>query len=310
MDFILLFFVVMMSALVSPEFFRRFGIPYSTALIITGFVLGPSVLGGLYPDDVLQAMATMGILFLMFSAGLELKPEIMTQIGKKPIIISLFNGVIPFVGGYLLSRHLGLSIRTSLLLGILFISSSAGVVIPVLRELNLIKKPVGRTIISSVVIQDMASLIILTAYLRKFVSPGDISLPLYFLLVLIFILSLLIIIPKVAKNYFDTVDRRDKFEKKIRFTIIALMLITILAEFLHLHLIISAFIVGIAFASVMDRDLEEKINTVAYSFFIPVFFILLGMEMNPNVVLESREGLFLCIYIIAVSYTHLTLPTN
>lgn len=293
-DFILVFFVVMFSSLLGPSFFQRFGIPYSTALIITGFFLGPYMFQAVGGDSelyTLQSLATVGILFIMFSAGLELKYEVLKKMGGSAIFIAIVNGAIPFLTGLWIGKYLGLDTNSALIIATIYVSSSIGIIVPVLKESGLLKKTIGKNIIASIVLEDIASLIILTIILQVVLKTGNIPISLYFVIIMLFVLSVIYFVPKVAKKYFSLYSGKDMFEVKIRFVFITLLLITILSEFLHLHLIISAFIVGLAFVPVIDSELEDKINTVAYSFFIPVFFIVIGLEIDPFVIFRASESL-------------------
>ena len=85
----------------------------------------------------------------MFSAGLEIKMDVVRKVGRSALTISLFNGLIPFFVGMWIAGGLGLEPPADLLLGVLFVSSSVGIVVPTLIELGVFKTELGRLVVYS-----------------------------------------------------------------------------------------------------------------------------------------------------------------
>ena len=289
MDFILLFTFILFFSLIGPSVFKRVGIPYAVALILLGFFLGPHGIKAIPIDQSLHDFSIVGLLFLMFSAGIEIKMDVVRKVGRSALTISFFNGLIPFLVGMWIADVLGLESPANILLGVLFVSSSVGVVVPTLIELGLFKTDLGRLVISSVVLQDILSLIGLTFILQTAAHTGSVTDPYsYFLVIVLFLATVMVFVPRLTRKYITSFRKEDDdvFEMKFRFILITLLFVTIIAEFFGLHQIIAAFITGIACSSAVDKRMEEKFNTVGYGVFVPIFFVYIGMETDFSVLLS------------------------
>ena len=292
MDFIILFTFILFFSLVGPSVFKRMGIPYAVALILLGYFMGPHGIQAIPIDKTLHDFSIIGLLFLMFSAGLEIKMDVVRKVGRSALIISFFNGLIPFFVGMWIAGGLGLEYPANYLLGVLFVSSSVGIVVPTLIELGVFKTDLGRLVISSVVLQDILSLVGLTFILQTVAQTGKVNDPYsYFLLISAFLFTVLYFVPKLTKKYIKSFHEEDEdvFERKFRFIFITLLFVTFIAEVFGLHLIIAAFITGIACSAAVDKRMEEKFNTVGYGVFVPIFFFFIGMETDFSVVLSSSS---------------------
>ena len=301
MDFIILFTSILFFSLIGPSLFKRIGIPYAVALILLGFLLGPYGIEAIPIDQSLHDFSIIGLLFLMFSAGLEIKLDVVHKVGRSAGIIALFNGAIPFVTGLWIAGVLGLQSPANTLLGVLFVSSSVGVVVPTLIELGLFKTNLGRLVVSSVVLQDILSLIGLTFILQTAAHTGRVSDPFsYFLVILLFLATVMVFVPWFTRKYITSFTKEDDdvFEMKFRFILITLLFVTIIAEFFGLHQIIAAFITGIACSSAVDERMEKKFNTIGYGLFVPIFFVFIGMETDFSVLL-SPGNLWVSVLVIS-----------
>ena len=97
---LLSFFIILASGLVFSELFRRLHLPYVTALILAGILIGPYFLDLMEIDGTIAFLGSIGAVFLMFIAGAEVKIESFKDIGKSIFILAMFNGLIPFMFGY------------------------------------------------------------------------------------------------------------------------------------------------------------------------------------------------------------------
>ena len=187
MEFLPFFLILLVSVMFSFAF-RRFNLPWVLALIVAGIFLGPYGFKLVEINTAIEFMGQIGLIFLMFMAGLETKLSSFRNFQKSIITISLLNSLIPFGVGYLIGFSFGFDIMASLLLGIIFMSSSIAVIIPTLESTKMINTKLGRSIISATIIEDIASLVLLSILLQS-VNPIT-ALPLpsfYFLLIVILI---------------------------------------------------------------------------------------------------------------------------
>ena len=159
MDYLLFFLIIIGAAFLLPELAKRIHITYVTSIIIAGLLIGPFGFKILDLGDIASFLAFIGAIFLMFTAGLDVGLSSLRRIGKRSIIIALFNGIIPFVVGYYIAYYFGYDLVTSLILGAIFVSSSIAIVVPSLKETKLAETDLGKIIIASTVFQDIASLL-------------------------------------------------------------------------------------------------------------------------------------------------------
>ena len=130
MAYFLLFLIWIAAAFFFPVMLRRFQIPWVTAVIFAGMILGPNGLGVVNPAEVMDFLATIGLVFLMFTAGLDTKFSVLKKAGKDVIYFSIVNLVVPFATGCFVGFYLGLDSIAALVLGVCFSSSSVGLIVP------------------------------------------------------------------------------------------------------------------------------------------------------------------------------------
>jgi len=138
------FFLVLLAGLVFSEIFARLHLPFVVALIVAGILIGPFGLEWFTPDDTFEFLGQIGLIFLMFMAGLEIRFSTFRKLGKGVPVLSLLNGLVPFAVGIGIALYFGYNWTAALLLGIIFISSSIAVIIPSLQANNLFQSRLGK----------------------------------------------------------------------------------------------------------------------------------------------------------------------
>jgi Kef-type K+ transport system membrane component KefB len=283
MTSILAFFIILVSGLIFSEIFKRLHLPYVTALILSGILIGPFFLNLIKLDETILFIGSIGLVFLMFIAGSEIKLESFRKTGKEVLFIALLNGLIPFLVGFSIGFIYNFSIMTCLILGTIFVSSSVAVIIPSLEVTKLIDTKIGKGIVSATVFEDIASLILLSILLQSFTQKTPIPIPLYIPLIVLIVIILKLVIPKIQELYHFNKVGRDLFESKLRFVFAVLLATVILFEFIGMHSIVAGFIIGILLEGSIKGKVEEKIRTFSYGLFIPTFFLIIGMQTNLGI---------------------------
>ena len=179
------FFVVIFVAVFFSTVFKRFHVPWVVALIVGGMLISPHALGIFQPNDTLDFIAQIGLVFLMFMAGLETRLSTFREAEKEILIISLFNGLIPFFVGMGIGFLFGYGWLASLFLGIIFISSSIAVIIPSLESHGLLHKKLGKSIVAATILEDIASLVILSVLLQTIKPVTFLPLPVFYILLFV-----------------------------------------------------------------------------------------------------------------------------
>jgi len=218
------FFIVLFAGVFFSGIFKRFHLPWAVALLVGGIIIGPQGLGFFEVDNTINFIGQIGLVFLMFMAGLESKLSEFQGSKKDLFFLTIVNGLIPFIVGFTISSLFGFGNTTSILVGIVFISSSVAVIIPSLESTGLIHSGLGKSIIASTVLQDITSLVLLSIFLQIINPITSIPLPLLYILLFATVMFLRWLIPKARWIFSVTTDEKDRvfFQRELRviFTIL------------------------------------------------------------------------------------------
>ena len=301
MAYFLLFLIWIAAAFFFPVMLRRFQIPWVTAVIFAGMILGPNGLGVVNPAEVMDFLATIGLVFLMFTAGLDTKFSVLKKAGKDVIYFSIVNLVVPFATGCFVGFYLGLDSIAALVLGVCFSSSSVGLIVPLLKELK-VKKRVRSTLTSAIFLEDVVSLILLAILLKAVVPLSPIPLVLFPGAVLIFVLIVLYVIPILQEWLFSWGPKKDVFAGGVRAVFITLSLVALMAELIGVHAMVGGFLAGLTLSDMLRRrrKLEENIFAISYGFLIPIFLLSLGMSTNIATLFAPGDALLTGLILLSL----------
>ena len=157
---------MLISAMIVGEIFQRLKLPALVGQILAGVIIGPSLLNVVQPSDSLKVITDLGVFFMMFIAGLELKPDEIKKAGKNALLISSIAFIAPFLGGAAMASFLGLGMMPSLFVGLALAITAVPVMAIVLMEFGMLKSKLGVTIMTAAVIDDIVSLIVLGVILQ------------------------------------------------------------------------------------------------------------------------------------------------
>jgi Kef-type K+ transport system membrane component KefB len=293
--------LVLAIGLIVPELFRRFRIPLLTLIIVAGAITGPHGFNYVQFDDTINFFGFLGMAFLMFMAGLETDITMLSTSKYKILVMALLNGAIPFGIGVGVTKIFGYPWVTSILIGIVFISSSVALIVSSLKHTKSISHDVAQLILSAVMLADIASLVALGFIFQTTSRITQLPLPFYFIILIASIVILFRIIPFISKKVLHKRLSEDKgYERQLRFVIIVLVGVIIYFSFLGAHPILASFLAGASLSGallyskvvhngkVADRPapLYSKLHTIGYGLFIPIFFFVVGMEMDISLFKE------------------------
>jgi len=287
------FFIVMAAGLFLAEFFRSFHMPYVVVLIVTGILIGPFGLNLFIPDDTMEFIGQIGLVFLMFMAGLEARLSVMAELRRSVAVLSVLNSIIPFLAGVGIALYFGYNWTSALFLGTIFISSSIAVIIPSLEANGLLVTKLGKTILGATIAEDVLSLLVFSVLLQTISPTHNVPLPLFYLILFIFLISLRVFIQKLRNYYQSRLSRRMKkelFENEVRFIFVIMLATVILFELLGLHAIIAGFFAGMTLSeSIKKEALKRKLHAISYGLFIPVFFVLIGAKTDIGILFDGSS---------------------
>jgi sodium/hydrogen exchanger family protein len=266
---------------------RKCKAPQVVGEIIAGLLIGPSVLGLVQQTDFLTGLAEVGVVLLMFSAGLETNLKELMRTGPVAFLIACFGVFVPLVGGTLL--YMGFygaapfgseKFYTALFIGVIMTATSVSITVQSLREMGKLKGKVGTTILSAAIIDDVIGIIVLT-FVVGFKNPESNPGKVVINTVLFFIMAIVvgIILYKVFKGF----DARYPHTRRIPIMSLALCFFFAYAaeHYFGIADITGAYVAGIILCSIQDSAyIEEKMEISSYMIFGPVFFASIGLKTN------------------------------
>lgn len=297
------FFIILSIIFIVPNLLKKFNIPAITSIMIAGIIIGPYGLNILQVDETLKILADFGAIMLMFLAGLEVDNETLKQEFKNSLILSLFSLLIPGVGGYLIGQYLGLGFIGSLLYAVIFASHSVAIVYAILEELKMVKTRLGTIILSATIIVDLFTLLLLSVVIKLGIGGENVGT--FLLETVLYIGVLLLAIPSLSKNILGVFEKLHA--QRIHYVLFIIFIAIIVGEVIGIHPIVGAFICGVAVSEALTKEehdelLNKNLNAIGYGFFIPIFFLVLGMETNIRVIFNlSNLELLLITLISAVA---------
>jgi len=283
-DPVLIFALVMLIILLAPLLFKKIRIPGIVGLILAGALVGPSILGLLERDFTIELLGTVGLLYLMFMAGLSLDLNRFEKLRNRSVGFGSISYVLPAAGAYLVGIHyLDYSLATSLLLGAI-VGSHTLLAYPIVEKLGITKNTAVTMSMGGTLVTDTLSLGILAIVAGTVGDAGGTGYWVGFATsVIIFLVAAVIILPRLGRWFFRNV----KYENNIDFVFMVAVLFTTayLAELAGLASIIGAFIAGILLNRLVPQSstLMSRIQFVGNALFIPFFLISVGMLVDVNV---------------------------
>ncbi|MCK4952978.1 cation:proton antiporter [Candidatus Bathyarchaeota archaeon] len=300
MDYLPLFLIWIAAAFLLPEMLRKFRIPWVTAVIFTGMLLGPYGLGVIHPEEAMIFLSSLGLIFLMFTAGLDTKISFLREAGKETVFYTVLNFCVPFATGCLLGIGLGLDVFASLILGTCFSSSSVGIIIPLLKELEVESK-IKSTITATIFIEDVTSLVLLAILLQAKTPISPIPLPLFPIALLFFLAIIFILIPRL-QGIFLRLGKSDVFGAELRSVLLTLALVSFMAELIGVHAMVGGFLAGLTLSNLLGKreELGKKILSISYRFLIPIFLLNLGLTTDIKLLFSPKDAVLACLVIVSL----------
>jgi Kef-type K+ transport system membrane component KefB len=294
------FFLIVFSGVLFSVLSIRTHIPWAVMLVVGGIIAGPSVLDVVEVTTTIEFLGQVGLIFLMFMAGLETKLSQFREFKSGLAILALINGLVPFFVGLGIVLLLGYPLLTAIVVGIIFISSSIAVVIPSLTTDGMLYTKLGQSVVITTILQDISSLVLLSLVLHMVNPVTDVPLYIFYPVLLGVLVLLRFTIPRLRDYIIAQASASPTlFQLQFRVTFVILIGTVIIFELLGLHPIIAGFFSGLVLAdSITSKVLKDKIQTISYGIFIPIFFIVVGLQTDINVFAEVGTVLLVMISII------------
>jgi Kef-type K+ transport system membrane component KefB len=314
LDFILAIVIIIIAAKLGGYVSFRLRQPSVLGELLAGLILGPTVFDMLHTWPIFHGegqlaesitlMAELGVILLMMLAGLELQLDELLKSGKVSAFAGVLGVLVPFGLGYATALLFDVPSGEAILIGLTLSATSVSISAQTLMELNVLRSRVGLGMLGAAVFDDILVILLLSI---AFLVVGDSTGGATAILVTVGRMALYILLAIVAGLYVlpRLIRRADQIpvsQGLLSFVIIAVLLYAWSAEILGgMATITGAFLVGLFFGRTPYRErIEAGIAAMAYAFFVPIFFVNIGLEVNMRSI-GGGEGLIFALLITAVA---------
>ncbi|HEY3231689.1 MAG TPA: cation:proton antiporter [Roseiflexaceae bacterium] len=292
---------ILLGAKAAAQISHRLGLPAVFGELLIGLALGPSLLGWLAPTEMLRLLAEIGVILLMFMAGLETDMVAMRQVGKAATLTAIGGVLLPLFGGMAAGMAFGLAWRHALFLGAVLTATSVSISAQTLRELGRLRSREGATILSAAVIDDVLGVVVF-ALVMSLSGEGNLLLTIG-KMVLFFPIAWFVgdrVVPVLVRW-----ERHLHHREASLALLLGLVLIYAwAAEALgSVAAITGAYLLGVVVARHTDEShiVHSGTSAVGYAFFIPIFFINIGLQARAEGLVAAP--LFTGVLVILAIFT-------
>lgn len=275
---------------------KRFGQPSVLGEVLAGILLGPSLLGLIHPSETILDLAEIGVILLMFIAGLETDLGELMMAGVPSTVIALGGVVLPFVAGPVLARIFGFTLIQGIMLGTILTATSVSISVQTLLDIGHLKSRQGTTILGAAIIDDILGIIVLTLVIGV-TGGGQGSVLLLILKMVLYFMAAIIIGVRFTGNLLSFAVRIRLKEALLSITLAVTFLFAYLAEMSGVAAITGAYLFGALISRTGYKSrISERVEIVAYSFFIPIFFVSIGLQANMRT-FDSSALIFALVFV-------------
>jgi Kef-type K+ transport system membrane component KefB len=278
-------FVIFASAKLLGELFERLRQPAVVGEVLAGLLFGPYWLGVVPHSPIYEGIAEIGVIFLLFTVGLETKPSDILRVGGIASKVGILGIVLPFVLGFGLIVYLGHPTLEALFIGTALVATSVGITARVLGDMGLIQEVESRIILGAAVIDDIIGMILLAVV--SGLGEGVLSwvrIAVVAIQAIAFTLFLAFVGSRVINRYARWIERLRTRHAPLVGSILICLGLSALSSAIGMAAIIGAFMAGMVLAEFgEDYHLVERVEAI-YAFLVPFFFFVMGSHINVAVV--------------------------
>nr|WP_239461188.1 cation:proton antiporter [Ligilactobacillus aviarius] len=280
--------MVLITTSLAGHFSRRIGIPAVIGQLLVGILIGPAVLGWVHNNAFMHTFSEIGVIILMFIAGLESDLGMLKKYFKPALAVAFSGVVFPVVLIYFFGKLFHFSFEQAIFLGVTFSATSVSISVEVLKELKRLKSKEGTTILGAAVIDDIISVIILSVLVSMFSNVAKAqgghhssNLWMSFLLDALYFVMIFFLFEWIAPKMMRLGEHLKVASSVTLMSIVLCLGMAWLAEQVGLSDVVGAFFAGVAIAQTpYKQEVDSNIEPIGYAVFIPMFFVSIGLNMT------------------------------
>jgi len=300
--------IIMLSTKVLGDLTKKVSMPQVVGALIAGVIVGPSCLGLIAETDFIAYSAEIGVILLMFSAGMDTDIDEIKRNSVACVVIASIGVAVPLIGGavcYYFFFEPGQTsfdaILKAVFVGVVLTATSVSITVEALREMGKLEGKVGNAILGAAVIDDIIGIVVLTVV--SSMQNSDISISLVFLKIVLYIAAMGVI-GYLINRYKRIIDANFKKQRITTYVLVACLLISFASEyFFGVADITGAYLLGLFLSKHnIKEEVSDKIRRPSYLFFSPIFFASVGLKVN----LEGLTGSMLLFSLILLAVAIVT----
>lgn len=306
-DFILSLAVILLATKALGVLSERVHMPQVVGALVAGVLLGPSVFGFVSETDFLVKTSEIGVIMLMFLAGLDTDLAELKKTGFASFVIAVIGAVLPLIGGTICYEIFfkdvadPMDFLKALFIGVVLTATSVSITVETLREMGKLKGKVGTAVLGAAVIDDILGIIVLTV-ITGFADPSVKPIRVMGNIVLFF--AFIAIIGIIFYKAFQKMDIIWSNHRRLAIVSLAFcFILSYIAEvFFGIADITGAYFAGIILCNILDlrEYVAKKINIMNYMFFAPIFFSSIGIKTNLEGFTSEIAAFSIVLLIIAI----------
>jgi Kef-type K+ transport system membrane component KefB len=300
--------IILLATKLLGIFTRKVAVPAVVGALLAGLILGPSMLNVLHESDFMVKMAEIGVILLMFTAGMETDLKELRKSGLASLVVAVCGVLVPLVGGFLVSAAFNgglagldkIGILRHVFVGVVLTATSVSITVETLRELGKLRSKTGTTILGAAVIDDVLGIVVLTIVTGMSDPTVQLSM-VFFKIIAFFVFAAL---AGVGFYYlFRFLSNRYGHKRRVPIYGLAFcFLMAYVAEvFFGIADITGAYLAGIIISNTRDSDyVMSKVDVASYMLFSPIFFASIGIKTDLHGLGMQMIWFALALLIVAI----------
>jgi len=295
-QFLFQIFIIYLAAQVGGEIALRLRIPSVVGEILAGVLIGPSVFNWIphtesHPPLIFEVLSEIGVIFLMFSVGLETRLSAVKEVGGIAFQVAVFGVVVPFLFGWAWAAGMNFPLPKQIFIATAFVATSVSITARVLSDLRAIKRVESRVILSAAVIDDILAMLLLASAIAMQPSnaqpqrflPVWLHLSILAIQAIAFILVLTVLLPRLIRKHHRAMEVPASPHSPFVLSITLCLGLAVAANEIGLAAIIGAFLAGTVLSEIGEEyELEKQLRPLLL-FLAPIFFVVTGMKVDVSV---------------------------
>lgn len=298
MELFLQLFIIIIATKLAGVISVRLGQPSVLGKLIIGVIIGPAVLNWVQNTEVIEALSHIGVLLLMFMAGLETDLKELNRNKNSSLAVAFGGVILPLIGGYLSGIAVGMDQHHAIFLGLLLCATSVSISVQTFKELGKLQSREGTTVLGAAIADDIIVVVAL-AFMMSFLVGSEVNVVSVIGGKVVFFIIIALLAWKGVPFVMSRLGRIKITQPAMSIALALCFLFAYIAEYFGIAGIIGAFAAGIAISQTeFKEEIEKKVEPIAYTLFVPIFFVSIGLTVTFDGFLDN---IFMIIFISIVA---------